>query len=57
MVSSFCFSAWRSALIQTMEVLAIDQVGLILLSEDVWSDLTHTDTSAMVFPFVVDKER
>jgi hypothetical protein len=43
-------------LIQTMKVLAIDQVGFILLSEDVWSDLTHTDTSAIVFPLVVDKE-
>jgi len=39
-----------------MEVLAIGQVGLILLSEDVWSDLTHTETSAIVFPLVVDKE-
>jgi hypothetical protein len=56
MVSSFCFSAWRLALIQTMKVLAIDQVGFILLSEDVWSDLTHTDTSAIVFPLVVDKK-
>ena len=56
MVSSFCFSAWRLAFIQTTKVLAIDQVGLILLSEDVWSDLTHTETSAIVFPLVVDKE-
>jgi hypothetical protein len=57
MVSSFCFSAWRLALVQTMEVLAIDQVGLTLLSEDVWSDLTHTDTSAIVVPLVVDEKR
>lgn len=31
------------------EVLAIDQLGLILLSEEVCSDLTHTDTSAIPF--------
>ena len=29
------------------EVLAIDQLGFILLSEEVCSDLTHTDTSAI----------
>jgi len=40
-----------------VRILAIDHVGFILLSEEVWSDFTHTDTSAIFVGLVVADER
>jgi hypothetical protein len=46
-VSSFAFNAGIISYGMRWVGLAIDQLGFTLLSEDVWSDFTQTDTSAM----------
>jgi len=38
-------------------VLAIVQVGFSLLSEEVWSDFTQTDTSVMAYNAVPERRR